>query len=67
MTAKFGDKRGHGIDLCTSTLKHVIDYLTHMGSPLFICYLAASNAFDRIHLWVLFDNLLNQGMPANVI
>jgi hypothetical protein len=64
---QFGFKRGHGTDLCTYTLKHVIDYFTSMGSPLFICYLDASKAFDRVNFWILFDNLLNRGMPAIVV
>ena len=62
--SQFGYKRGNGTDLCTYTRKHVIDYFTHMGSPLFICYLDASKVLDRIHFWILFDNLLNHGIPV---
>ena len=38
-----------------------------MCSPLFIWYLDASKAFDRINVGVLFDNLLSREMPAIVI
>ena len=34
---------------------------------LFICYLDASKAFDKLKCWVLFDNWLKKGMPAIVI
>ena len=38
-----------------------------MSSPIFICYLDASKAFDRLNFWVLFDKLLKRGMPVIVV
>ena len=64
---QFGFKNKHSTDLCTFTLKHVIDFYQSMSSPLFICYLDASKAFDRLNFWVLFDKLLKRGMPVIIV
>jgi hypothetical protein len=64
---QFGFKAGHSTDKCTFVLKHVIDYYTSMSSPVFICYLDASKAFDRINFWVLFDKLLSRKVPIIII
>ena len=59
---EFGFKHAHSADHCTFALKQVIDYYSHMGSPVYICYLDESKAFDCLNLWVLFDKLLNRGL-----
>ena len=65
--SQFGFKNEHSIDLCTFTLKHVINYYHEMSSPVFVCYLDASKAFDRLNFWSLFDKLLNRGMPDFIV
>lgn len=34
-----------------------------LSSPLYICYLDASKAFDRINFWLLFEKLLDRDVP----
>lgn len=48
-------------------LKHVIDHYRSQSSPVYLCYIDASKAFDRINHWILFDKLLNRGMPNIVV
>ena len=43
---QFGFKNKHSTDLCTFVLKQIIDYYTHNASPVYICYLDASKAFN---------------------
>ena len=38
-----------------------------MSSPLYICYLDASKAFDRLNFWVLFQKLLDRNLPPIII
>ena len=61
---QFGFKHAHSTDLCTFELKQVIDYYSRKSSPVYICYLDASKAFDSLNSWGLFDKLLNRGLPV---
>ena len=51
---QFGFKLLHSTEMCVFTLKQIIDLYICMSSPLFICYLDASKAFDRINFGRLF-------------
>ena len=64
---QFGFKKGLSTDLCAFSFKQVIDYYNSKGSPVFICYLDASKAFDRINFWILFKKLLDRGLPNIVV
>ena len=64
---QFGFKKGLSTDLCAFSFKQVIDYYNSKGSPVFICYLDASKAFDRINFWVLFKKLLDRGLPNIIV
>ena len=51
---QFGLKQNHGTDMCIYALRQTIDYYKGNYSPVFICYLDASKAFDRVNHWCLF-------------
>ena len=53
--------------MCVFTLKQIIDYYLSRSSPLYICYLDASKAFDRINHRILFEKLLRRGMPKILV
>ena len=40
--------------MCIYALKQAIDYYKSYSNTVFICYLDASKAFDRVHHWCLF-------------
>ena len=61
---QFGYKNDRTTDLCIFILKYVTIHFSSRDSPVFICYLDASKAFDCIHFGFLFDTLLSRGMPA---
>lgn len=64
---QFGFKAGHSTDLCTFIMNNVIDYYSSLSSPVFLCFLDASKAFDRLNFWILFSKLLSRGLPALVV
>ena len=64
---QFGFKNDHSTDMCIFSLKHVIDYYNHMSSPIYLCYLDASKAFDRLNFWVLFRKLLDRNLPSIIV
>ena len=64
---QFGFKDGHSTDLCIFSLKHVIDYYSSMNSPIYICYLDASKAFDRLNFWTLAEKLLDRQFPPIIV
>lgn len=48
-------------------LKEVIRYFTTHGSPMFLCYLDASKAFDRINHGLLVKKLFENNVPLYII
>jgi len=51
----FGFKNKHGsTDMCVFSLKQVIEYYNSRSSPVYVSYLDACKAFDRINHWCLF-------------
>ena len=59
---QFGFKTKHGTDMCVFTLKQVIEYYMLQGSPVYVCFLDASKAFDRINHWTLFSKLIDRNV-----
>ena len=59
--------RKHGTDMCVFTLKELIRYYIKHGSCMYVAYLDASKAFDRVNQDKLFKKLLNNGVPKWII
>ena len=64
---QFGFRTEHSTDMCVFALKQVIDFYISNNSPMFICYMDASKAFDRINHWSLFRRLLNRSIPKLIV
>ena len=47
---QFSFKPKHSTDMCVFILKNVIDYYESLSSPVYICYMDASKAFDNVNL-----------------
>jgi hypothetical protein len=43
---QFGFKSGLSTDMCLFAFKEVINFYISQGSPVFVCFLDASKAFD---------------------
>ena len=64
---QFGFKSKHGTDMCVYTLKQITEYYNQRSSPVYICYLDASKAFDRINHWCLFKKLIKRNIDVTLI
>jgi len=64
---QFGFKAKHSTDLCIFTLKQVIDYYKSMNSAVYLCFLDASKAFDKVNHWKLFEKLLLRNVPYIIV
>ena len=56
---QFGFKLKHSTELCISTLKEFIDYYKQHSTTVFVTFLDASKAFDKINYWLLFQKLFD--------
>ena len=65
--SQFGFKPKHGTDMCVFTLKQIIEYYRGLGSPVFVCFLDASKAFDRVNHWALFSKLIDRKVPLYLV
>ena len=64
---QFGFKKKHGTDMCIYVLKEVIAKYQALNSCLFMCFLDASEVFDRVSHTVLFKKLINRGIPGYIV
>ena len=64
---QFGFKQKHGTDLCNMVLKEAIRSYKSKGSSVFVCFMDASKAFDRVNHKKLFHMLLERNVPSHVV
>jgi exonuclease III len=64
---QFGFKSKHATDMCIFMQKQVCEYYVTLGSPVYLCYLDASKAFDKVNHWHLFSKLMNRKLPYIII
>ena len=59
---QFSYKKSCSTIQCVSMVTGVIDYYQNNGSPVYMCMLDASKAFDRVNLLILFKTLYSRGI-----
>ena len=64
---QFGFKRKLGTDMCIYTFKQVIEYYKSFNNPVYVAFMDASKAFDKINHFHLLVKLLDRGIPIIVI
>ena len=60
-------KSKHSTELCIYTLKEFIDYYKQRSTTVFITFLDASKAFNKINFWLLFQKLFDKKFPISII
>ena len=60
---QFGFKNGVSTDSCLFSFKEIINYYNALSTPVYVCMLDSSKAFDRVNHYHLFNKLLQRGMP----
>jgi len=66
-THQFGFKKHQSTDMCIFAMKEVIEYYNKLSSPVFLCFIDASKAFDKINHWCLYKKLLDRNMPRVIV
>lgn len=64
---QFGFKNKLSTELCIYALKQISDYYVDLGSPMYLCFLDASKAFDKINHWILFNKLIDRKFPVLIV
>ena len=64
---QFGFKSGHSTTRCTKVFKNVVNYYADRGSHVFACYVDFSKAFDKVNYWKLFNFLLDDNVPVDIV
>ena len=64
---QFGFKSSSSTTLCTGVVKNVVSRYIHRGSSVLGCFLDASKAFSLVNHGILFQKLLDRGLPLPVI
>lgn len=64
---QFGFKAKHSTDQCIYLLKEAIDFYRKHNTPMYLCFMDASKAFDRVNHWTLFRKLLLRGVPPIIV
>ena len=64
---QFGFKSKHSTDFCIYTLKEYIEFYKLRNTSVFVTFLDASKAFDRIDHWLLFKKLIDKRIPLFII
>ena len=53
--------------MCVFMFKQVVEYYRNLSSRVYVCFLDASKAFDRVKQWVLLNKLFVCQVPSVVI
>ena len=64
---QFGFKCKLSTEMCIFSLKQVIEYYKMYNSPIYLSFLDASKAFDKINHWHLFSKLIDRNVPTIIV
>ena len=64
---QFGFKSGHSTDFCIYALSELIEYFKSRSTSVYVAFLDASKAFDKISHWTLFRKLIDRIVPMYLI
>ena len=57
-----GFKRAHATEMAIFALKQTVDFYPNQDTPVYMCFLDAKKAFDRVNHWTLAKKLLDRNV-----
>ena len=64
---QFGFKKSHSTEMCIYVLKEMIELYKGCNTLIFVTFLGASNAYDKIDHWLLYEKLLHNDVPIFIV
>ena len=64
---QFGFQQKLGTDTCIYILKEIVEKYRSLNGCIFMCFLNASKAFERVKHSVLFSKLVRRGVPGYIV
>ena len=64
---QFGFKSGHSTDLCIYALTEFIEYFKSRSTSVYVAFLDASKAFDKISHWTLFKKVIDRHVTLYLV
>ena len=64
---QFGFKAHHSTDLCVYALTEFIEHFKNRSTSVYVAFLDAIKAFDKINHWLLFKKLIERQMPLYLV
>ena len=64
---QFGFKQADVTDMAIFALKQTVDFYSNQDTPVYMCFLDATKAFDRVNHWTLANKLLDRNVPLHIV
>ncbi|XP_065677526.1 uncharacterized protein LOC136092873 [Hydra vulgaris] len=64
---QFGFKQNQSKTACSNYFKKTMQYYTSRGSHIFAWFIDFYKAFDSVNYWLLFQKLLDNGLPKKIV
>ena len=65
--SQFGFKQAYGKEMAIFAVKQTVDFYRYQDTHVYICFLDAKNAFDRVYHWTLAKKLLDRYVPLHIV
>ena len=64
---QFGFKKGVGTETCVYFIKEIVNFYLQNSTSVYLCFIDASKAFDRINHVKLFTKLMQRNVPPCIV
>ena len=64
---QLGFKKNVSMDMCIFFSKQIVHYYVRKSNPVYVCFIDASKAYDRVNHYKLFGKMLKCGVSIFVV
>ena len=65
--SQFGFKQAHRAEMAIFAQKQNVNFYLNQDTPVYMYFLDAKMAFDRVNHWTLAKKLLNRNVPLHIV